>query len=323
MALDPQIADILDRVQRAGRPAFCELSASQARTSYKKAARILEIAPIAMARVDDFAIRARDAYALPVRLYVPEGLQTDAPLVLFCHGGGFIVGDLDTHDSVCRMIAARTPCLVLAVDYRLAPEWPFPSAVEDAWDAFSWVYGNARRLGASPLKLALVGDSAGGTLAAVNAIRARDAGLNVRIQVLIYPGTAGHQDSDSHRRLTEGYLLDAKTIQWFFQHYLRDAADRDDWRFAPLDAKPSPDLGDVAPACILVAGYDPLHDEGVAYATRLRESGVEVALLDYPGMVHGFFNLGGAVDVAREAHKDVVGALKRAFGSEAESNRDA
>jgi acetyl esterase len=314
MALDPQISEILERVARAGRPAFWQMTPEEARESYRRAARVLEIAPVPVERVDDFSIRCRAGHALPVRLYVPLGTTNEDALVVFYHGGGFTIGGLDTHDSVCRMIATKTPCRVLAVDYRLAPEHRFPKAVDDAWESLVWAHGNGRRLGANPARLAVAGDSAGGTLAAVNAIRARDAGLRLALQALIYPGLSGHQDSASHRRLAEGYLLDAKTIQWFFGQYLRDATDRDDWRFAPLDARPAPDLGDLAPAFIIAAGYDPLHDEDVGYAARLTEAGVAVELRDYPGMVHGFFNFGGAVDVAREAHTELTRALARAFG---------
>jgi acetyl esterase len=321
MALDPQIADILERIRRASQTPYWKLTPTQARDSYRKAAHVLEIAPAALARIDDFAIRARDGTVLPVRLYVPKDTALDDCLAVFFHGGGFTIGSLDTHDRICRMLAARTPCRILSVDYRLAPEHRFPTAVDDAWEALVWAHGNARRLGADPARMAVVGDSAGGTLAAVTSIRARDAGIGLRLQVLIYPGTGGYQDTLSHRRLAEGYLLDASTIDWFFSQYLRSDEDRNDWRFAPLDATPGPDLGDVAPACIVVAGYDPLHDEGVAYAAKLESAGVEVQLIDYPGMVHGFFNFGGAVEVARSAHDDVVRALVKAFGKPGETSR--
>lgn len=316
MPLDPQMADILARVERAGHPAFWQLTPEAARDSYRRAARVLEIAPATLARVDDFSIRTRDEHELPVRLYVARAAGAGQPLVVFYHGGGFTIGGLDTHDAVCRMLCQRADCLVLAVDYRLAPEHRFPTAVEDAADALHWAFGNARRLGADASRLAVAGDSAGGTLAAVTALSARDAGIGLVLQVLIYPGTAGRQDSASHRRLAEGFLLDAKTIQWFFGNYVRSDADRDDWRFAPLTGRERPPLEGAAPACVLVAPYDPLYDEGIAYARALSDSGVPTRLFDYPGMVHGFFNFGGAVSAARRAHDDVVGQLRRAFYGE-------
>ena len=227
----------------------------------------------------------------------------------------FTIGSLNTHDAVCRMLSVDADCMVVSVDYRLAPEAPFPAAVDDALSALAWVYGNARRLGADQRRMAVAGDSAGGTLAAVCAIEAARSSITLCLQLLIYPGVSAYQDSASHVRLTKGYLLDQRTIRWFFNHYIGDGPDRLDWRFAPLDAEPALDLSGVARATILVAGFDPLHDEGVAYAERLEGAGVAVELLDYQGMIHGFFNFGGALDVARVAHRDACLALRRAFGT--------
>ncbi len=324
-SLDPQIAQILEQVRKAGRPHFWQLTPEQARASYRRAAPVLEIAPARMARVEDFSIRARDDYALPVRLYVPEGVAplVPAPLLIYLHGGGFTVGDLETHDAVCRMFALRSACLVLAIDYRLGPEHRFPCAVDDAWDAFHWAFGNAAHLGADPQRIAIGGDSAGGTLATVTALRARDHGMRLVQQVLIYPGCALHLRDGSRRTNGSGYLLDTPTIDWFFSNYFADDAQRDDWRFAPLDGAGRPPLAGVAPACIVVAGYDPLYDEGVAYARALEQAQVAVSLLDYPGMIHGFFNFGGAVAVARTAHEEVAATLAAAFltGDAAHGNR--
>jgi len=314
MALDPQMADILARVARAGRPEFWQLSPSGARASYVRAAGVLDIAPRKLARVDNFAMRGPGG-PIPLRVYVPRESVDPLPLSIYFHGGGFTVGNLDTHDSVCRMFAADADCIVVSVDYRLAPEHPFPAAADDALAALDWIHGNARRLGADRSRIAVAGDSAGGTLATVCAIDAARRDLALVLQLLIYPGTGARQDTASHRQFAEGYLLDEKSIQWFFGHYLRDDSDRLDWRFAPLDAAPPPDLKGVCPATILVAGFDPLHDEGVAYARRLTLAGCAVELLDYDGMTHGFFNFGGALDVARTAHRDACLALRRAFGT--------
>jgi acetyl esterase len=314
MALDPQMADILARVARAGRPEFWQLSPAEARASYERAAGVLDIAPRQLARVDNFAVRGPDA-PIPLRVYVPRESVDALPLLIYFHGGGFTVGSLDTHDSVCRMFAADADCIVVSVDYRLAPEHQFPAAAEDALAALNWIHGNARRLGADRSRIAVAGDSAGGTLAAVCAIDAARRNLALALQLLIYPGTGARQDTSSHRRFAQGYLLDGKSIQWFFGHYLRSESDRLDWRFAPLDAVPPPNLNGVCRASILVAGFDPLHDEGVAYAEHLKAAGCDVELLDYDGMTHGFFNFGGALDVARTAHRDACLALKHAFGT--------
>jgi acetyl esterase len=313
MSLDPQLADIIERIERAGRPPFWQLSASQAREAYRRGAPILDIAPESLERVDDFGIRARDGATIPLRHYVPTRSTEPMPLMVFFHGGGFTIGSIETHDAICRMFARRAACHVISVDYRLAPEFPFPYAVNDAFDAFTWVFGNAQRLGIDRTRIAVAGDSAGGTLATVCAVMARDAGHHACLQLLIYPGLAAYQDSASHRAHQEGLLLDAKTIQWFFGNYLSDQSQRLDWRFSPLQGEPRPSFAGLPQTVIVVAEYDPLHDEGVAYATRLREQGVAVQLLDYPGMVHGFFNFGGAVSVARQAHDDCVALLRRAF----------
>jgi acetyl esterase len=314
MALDPQVVELLSRVARAKHPDFSELSVPEARLAYERAAKVLDIAPRQVARVDNFSIRGIER-PIPVRVYVPRQASELLPITMYLHGGGFTIGSLETHDAVCRMLCLDADCVVVAVDYRLAPEAPFPAAVDDALGALAWVYGNARRLGADQRRMAVAGDSAGGTLAAVCAIDAASKRMSLCLQLLIYPGLSAWQDSASHRSLSEGYLLDQRTIRWFFKHYIADPAARLDWRFAPLDAKPRLDLSDVARATILVAGFDPLHDEGVAYAERLKADGVLVELLDYQGMIHGFFNFGAALDVARVAHRDATLALRRAFGT--------
>ena len=322
MALDPQVAELLQRVARAKHADFSELAVPDARLAYERAAKVLDIAPRAVARVDNFSVRGVER-PIPLRVYVPRQTSALLPIALYFHGGGFTIGSLETHDAVCRMLCVEADCVLVSVDYRLAPEAPFPAAVDDALSALAWVYGNARRLGADQRRMAVAGDSAGGTLAAVCAIEAANKRIALCLQLLIYPGVSARQDSASHQRLTQGYLLDQKTIRWFFSHYIGDGPERVDWRFAPLDAEPALELGALAPATILVAGFDPLHDEGVAYAERLKAAGVEVELLDYQGMIHGFFNFGGALDVARVAHRDACLALRRAFGTIAVTSRAA
>jgi acetyl esterase len=206
---------------------------------------------------------------------------------------------------------------VLSVDYRLAPEHKFPTAQDDAWDALQWVADSGAGVGLDPSRIAVGGDSAGGTLSAVCAILARDAGLQLALQLLFYPGTAGHQDTPSHHLFAKGFVLEEPHITYFFEKYIRTAADRDDWRFAPLDGlRPDgqvADLAGVAPVWLGLAECDPLVDEGLAYADRLRMAGVAVDLEIYKGVVHEFIKMGRVVPEAARAHADAARALKQAF----------
>jgi acetyl esterase len=202
--------------------------------------------------------------------------------------------------------------MVVSLDYRRAPEHRFPTAHNDAWDALQWLAAQAAALGADPARLAVGGDSAGGTLAAACAIHARDAGLKLALQLLIYPGTTANQDTDSHRRFAHGLVIDEPAITWFFAQYLNSPADREDWRFAPLLA---PDVEGVAPAWIGLAECDPLVDEGVEYADKLRMSGVPVDLEIYRGVTHEFVKMGRAIAEARRAHADMARALSEAFAA--------
>jgi acetyl esterase len=264
-------------------------------------------------------VPTRDGATIRARLYqaVEPSWAEPAPALIYYHGGGFTVGSVDTHDALCRMFARDGKCTVLSVDYRLAPEHKFPTAVDDAFDALVWLHAHAAQFGIDTGRLAVGGDSAGGTLATVCAVLARDAGIALSLQLLIYPGTTGYQETDSHSRLADGFLLSGETIQWFFDQYVRDASDRDDWRFAPLDGKRgAPDFGGLAPAWIATAEYDPLSDEGDAYALKLRDHGNEVTLRRYPGMIHEFFKMGGFVPDVAHAHAEAAAALRRAFGEQ-------
>jgi len=320
MSLNPKIEQVLDMIARAKRPAYHELTAQQARASYERSAPILEIPSAPMFSVEDLAVPTRDGAAIRARLYQPAEPTWAAPTpaLVYYHGGGFTVGSIDTHDALCRMFARDVQCAVLSVDYRLAPEYKFPTAVHDAFDALNWLHANAALHGVDAARIAVGGDSAGGTLATVCAVLARDAGLpDLALQLLIYPGTTAHQQTDSHTRLADGYLLSGETLQWFFGQYVRDASDREDWRFAPLDGtRGAPDFGGMAPAWIATAQYDPLSDEGVAYAQKLRAAGNAVTLARYAGMIHEFFKMGGFVPEVAQAHADAAKALRTAFGME-------
>ncbi|RFU48218.1 alpha/beta hydrolase [Paraburkholderia sp. DHOC27] len=320
MPLNPKIEQVLELIERANRPPYHTLTAQQARASYERSAPILEIASAPMFAVEDLTVPTRDGSTIRVRMYQPAepSWAEPAPALIYYHGGGFTVGSVATHDALCRMFARDGQCVVLSVDYRLAPEHRFPTAVDDAFDALAWLHANASLYGVDAARIALGGDSAGGTLATVCAVLARDAGLpRLALQMLIYPGVSRYQESASHARLAEGYLLSGQTIQWFFEQYLRNADDREDWRFAPLDGtRGAPDFAGVAPAWIATAQYDPLSDEGEAYAQKLRAAGNEVTFTCYAGMIHEFFKMGGFVPDVAKAHADAARALRVAFGME-------
>jgi acetyl esterase len=302
------MAQVLERIRRAGRPPFHTLSVAEARAAYVAGAEVLEPPRAALPRVEAVTVPAADGTALAARLYAPS--HDRLPVMLFLHGGGFTIGGLETHDSLCRQLALRSGGAVLALDYRLAPEHRFPVAVEDAWSAMRWLAGpGAAGLGLDAGRLAVGGDSAGGTLAAVCALHARDIGLPLALQLLVTPGTTAHADTASHERFAEGYLLDRTTIAWFFDQYIR-REDREDWRFAPLLAD---DLEGAAPACMILAECDPLVDEGVAYADRLRMAGVAVELELYRGLTHDFIKLGRAIPQARQAQQVAADALRTAW----------
>ncbi len=305
--LTPRMASVLERIQRARRRPFHALTPEQARVAYATAAEVLDMPRARLARVEDLSVPVSSAVTLPARRYRAHAEARGT--LLYLHGGGFTIGGLETHDSLCRQLALHSGAEVLALDYRLAPEHRFPTAVEDAWAALRWLHARGRTLGFDTQRLAVGGDSAGGTLAAVAAILARDHDLPLRAQLLITPGTAAHADTASHRLFANGFLLDATTIEWFFEQYIERSM-RSDWRFAPLHAG---DLDGVAPAAILLAECDPLVDEGLAYADRLRAAGVEVALDLVRGVTHDFIKMGRVLDEARHAQAWLGSSLKRTF----------
>jgi acetyl esterase len=307
--LTPAMRDVLSRIARANRPPFHSLTPDQARAAYAAGAGVLEIPKPALARVQDLSIPVRDGQSLPARLYAPS--DQALPVLLFFHGGGFTVGSVATHDILCRQLSLLAGIAVVSLDYRLAPAHKFPTAADDAWDALQWLAANAAAQGLDASRIAVGGDSAGGTLAAMCAVLARDAGLPLALQLLIYPGCAAHQDTPSHKTFAEGFVLSEAEITWFFNQYVRGPADRDDWRFAPLNA---PDVDGVAPAWIALAECDPLVDEGVMYADKLRMAGVPVDLEIYRGVTHEFIKMGRIIPEARRAHADAAAALRGAFG---------
>ncbi|MEZ5717497.1 MAG: alpha/beta hydrolase [Burkholderiaceae bacterium] len=300
---------VLQRMARAGRPPLHTLSPAAARAAYEAGSGVLEVDRAALARVEDFRIPARDGHGLPARLYAPSE-ATGLPVLLYLHGGGFTIGSIATHDVLCRELARLSGCMVVSLEYRLAPEHRFPVASNDAWDALAWLAAHADTLGADRARLAVGGDSAGGTLAAVNAILARDAGVPLALQLLFYPGCAAHQDTPSHATYAHGLVLEEPAIRWFFGNYVTTHVQREDWRFAPLRAD---DVDGVAPAWVGLAECDPLVDEGIGYADKLRAAGVAVDLEIYRGVTHEFIKMGRAIPEARQAHADAAAALRQAF----------
>lgn len=299
---------VLERMARARHVPMYELSPQQARAAYEAGAGVLEVPTPPMARVEDLRIPTRDGAQIPARLVAPA-TAPGLPVLLYFHGGGFTIGSIASHDTLCRTLAQLAGCAVVSVGYRLAPEHRFPTAVNDAWDATLWLQRQGPGLGVDTERMAVGGDSAGGTLATVCATLARDAGVELKLQVLFYPGCAGRPEAPSHQRYGQGLLLEQAHIEYFFGQYIADA-DRDDWRFAPLN---TPDLEGVAPAWFGLAECDPLVDDALHYADKLRAAGVAVDLEIYRGVTHEFIKMGRALPEARQAHADAAAALQHAW----------
>ncbi|RXG88465.1 alpha/beta hydrolase [Bradyrhizobium zhanjiangense] len=313
VVLDPDAAAVYKAFQEAGRPAYETLTAPEARAYYSQARFATNPEPPKLARVTQLAIPAPHG-VIPARLYVPkEPRRHDglSPALVFFHGGGWVIGDLDSHDVVCRQLAVEGALIVISVDYRLAPEHKFPAAVEDAIAATKWVAATAHELCIDASRLSIGGDSAGGNLTAVVALAARDGdGPAIAGQVLIYPATDFAMTHSSHSEPETSVLLTHSVIRWFRDHYLNGATDIHDWRASPARAA---SLIGLPPAYVLTAGADPLRDEGDEYAERLKQAGVPVTTKHYPGQFHGFFTMGKLLREANVAVRE-IGAWLKALG---------
>lgn len=308
MALDPQARAVLELMAKTGNPPINELSVEEARQG---AAALAEMqgAPEPVARIEDRTLHGPDS-DIPVRIYVPAAGEP-LPVLVYFHGGGWVIGDLESSDGICRALANRAGCAVLSVDYRLAPEHPFPAAVNDAYYATQWAATNASSFGGDPGRLAVSGDSAGGNLAAVVALIARDRREpSIQFQLLIYPVTDAACDTPSFSENGEDYFLTKAAMHWFWNHYVRNESDRNDPNACPLRAISFEGL---PPALVITAEYDPLRDEGEQYAERMRAAGTPVQLTRYDGMIHGFFTMGGMIDQGRKAIEQSAEALGHAF----------
>jgi acetyl esterase len=307
MPLDPGLKLVLDQLAATPGPQLHELPVAQARVFFEQMQ--LPRPELKIAGVEDRKIPG-PAGEIPVRIYRPDG-KAPLPALVYFHGGGWVIGSLETHDGSCRDLANRVGCVVVSVDYRLAPEHRYPAAAEDCFAATKWVAANAAALGVDPKRIAIGGDSAGGNLAAAVALMARDRrGPALRHQLLIYPVTDADFTRASYRENAEGYLLTTQAMEWFWGHYVPEAAQRKEPYAAPLQAK---DLAGLPPAFVITAEYDPLRDEGEAYAKRLQEAGVRTTLKRYDGAIHGFFAMGLLAEVARTAVADAVVALRSAL----------
>ena len=310
MALHPQVAALLERAAQSPLPPYHEVPAAVARRFYRDVRGPLtpDLPPVESVQL------LLAPGMVPVRAYRPKGAGKDEvlPALVYIHGGGWVIGDLDTHDVVCRTLANGARCAVFSVEYRKAPESPFPAAVDDCFAALSFVAKNAGSLKVNAAQIAVGGDSAGGNLATVMALMAREkGGPAISFQVLIYPGADQRMKHASIKKNGEGYLLTEKNMLYFRGHYLPNEKDWLDWRASPLLAK---SLAKLPPAFLLTAGFDPLVDEGKEYAERMQKEGVAVEYKNYPDMVHGFITMGRVLDTANAALADCANALKKAWG---------
>jgi acetyl esterase len=305
--LDQDVREYLDAI--AGLPPPHTVPVADARAGMEATAAAL-FGPVAeVASTEDRAIPGPNGPAR-IRIYRPAGAEPPLPALVYFHGGGWVIGSLDTHDGICRALCARTPCVVVSVDYHLAPEHRFPAAVEDAWAATAWVAERVNELMLEPGRLAVGGDSSGGNLAAVVARRARDRGLPLALQLLVYPVCDHDLDTASYGENATGVGLSRDGMAAFWDHYLGQDGDRSDPDASPLRAA---DLAGVAPALVMTAEYDVLRDEGEAYAKRLDEAGVPVTLTRYDGVIHGFLRIPAKVARAEPALDECAAALREAF----------
>ena len=309
--LDATIDAIIKQMAANPAPKLWEVSAPQARTMFLDMREVFEPKGVPIGKVDSVEIPGPGG-PLAARIYTPVGLAGRVtPACVFYHGGGWVIGDLDTHDGICRQLANESGCRVVAVDYRLAPENKFPAAFDDAYAALVWTEANASDYSINPNRLAVAGDSAGGNLAAAVALHAKaKGGPNVSYQVLFYPVTQARADTASMHDLATGYFLEKASMDWFCEQYLSAGADVNDPRLSPLAAK---DVSGIAPAYVLVAGFDPLKDEGKAYAAKLKAAGVAVDFVEFETMIHGFLGMAGLVPQAGQALREAGKAMANAL----------
>jgi acetyl esterase len=309
--MDPEVRAVMDLLDAVfPRPSEGDCTIEEARAQLIANAQVVPGEEVAS--VEDTSIPGPDGNEIPVRIYRPEG-DGPFPGVVYFHGGGFVLCGVETHDNVCRSLTKAVGCVTVSVDYRLAPEFPYPAGVEDAYAATVWVADHADELGLQPGRLAVAGDSAGGNLTAVVAQMTRDrGGPDLAYQLLIYPVIDQAEDHPSRLEKAEGWFLTKENMDWYTDHYLADPAHAEHPYASPIHA---PDLSGLPPAMVITAEHDPLRDEGEAYGHRLREAGVEVVVTRYADMFHGFFSVGGALERSMQAQQDAFAALREALTS--------
>jgi acetyl esterase len=312
MPFDPFMRSLIEQLPKLADLQVWKLSPTQARAEFKKLCTLPDQKMAPIGRIENVEAVGPDG-PVPLRLYTPVAAGGSAlPALVYFHGGGFVLGDLDCFDSICRALADSSGCRIVSVDYRLAPEHPFPAAVEDCFAALKWIESNAASLGIDPNRVAVGGDSAGGNLAAViSQLAQANNGPHIALQMLIYPITTMRPDSPSSFAFSPT-ILRGPAINWFYSHYVPDGGEdhTDDPRLSPLRSE---DLSGLPPAYIVTAGFDPLHQEGVAYADKLKSAGVKVRHIDYPTMIHGFFSMPGLIPLAGEALNAAGHALRDAL----------
>ena len=309
MPLDPQARKMIEATAALNLPPTSQMTPAQARASVRERSAVLPREEVASVRDHQLAVAGG---TVTVRVFTPRGTGPKPALVYF-HGGGWVTGDIETHDGICRTLANAADCVVASVDYRCAPEHTFPTAAEDAYAALQWIAAEANALVVDERRLAVCGDSAGGNLAAAVALMTRDrGGPALAFQALVYPVTDCDFDRPSYKDNAEGYNLTSESMRYYWDQYVPNSADRVHPYVSPIRAA---SLAGIAPALVITAEYDPLRDEGEAYARALGAAGVPVTLTRYPGMIHAFFRFTNSVDAARAAVAEVVAALQKAWGT--------
>ena len=312
MDLDPQTKAIVDRANSSDAPSIMDSTPEQARKMMDAVLHMYGWEGPEMGSVEDIQVPG-PAGDITCRVFKPKGVKQHAPILVYFHGSGWVIGGLDSHENEARHYADGADCIVVVPDYRLAPENKFPAAAEDCYAVLSWVANNADQLGGDPDNIAIAGDSAGGNLtAAVSQMALRRDGPALVYQVLVYPVCDTHHHWDSYQRNSEGYYLTTAAMAWFREQYLSSEEDMEDYRASPVLGD---QLASLPPALVMTAGFDPLCDEAEAYAKRMREAGVEVDYICYENQIHGFVSFAGVIDDGKEFIARASKALRAAFGS--------